>query len=31
MADNAGSLRVFRGLGWRESMDGGDHQFLHQA
>ena len=28
MADNTGSLRLFRGLGWSESVDGGDHLFV---
>jgi RimJ/RimL family protein N-acetyltransferase len=28
MADNVGSLRLFRGLGWSESVEGGDHQFV---
>jgi hypothetical protein len=28
MADNSGSLRLFRGLGWNESVDGGRHLFV---
>ena len=28
MADNTGSLRLFRGLGWNESLDGGGHLFV---
>jgi RimJ/RimL family protein N-acetyltransferase len=28
MADNPGSLRLFRGLGWNESVDRGDHLFV---
>jgi ribosomal protein S18 acetylase RimI-like enzyme len=31
MADNTGSLRVFRGLGWNESVEGGDHLFVHPS
>ena len=29
MADNRGSLRLFRVLGWSESVDGGHHLFVH--
>jgi len=28
MADNNWSLKLFRGLGWNESLDGGDHLFV---
>ena len=31
MPDNSASLRVFRGLGWSESADQGDHLFVHPA
>jgi RimJ/RimL family protein N-acetyltransferase len=31
MADNAGSLRVFRGLGWSESVEGRDHVFVQPS
>jgi RimJ/RimL family protein N-acetyltransferase len=31
MADNVGSLRVFRGLGWTESVEGGDHVFVQPS
>ncbi len=30
MADNGRSLRLFRGLGWSESVDGGDHLFVQR-
>lgn len=30
MADNAGSLRLFRGIGWNETVDGGDHLFVQR-
>jgi RimJ/RimL family protein N-acetyltransferase len=31
MADNVASLRVFRGLGWNESVEGGDHLFVQPS
>jgi RimJ/RimL family protein N-acetyltransferase len=31
MADNAASLRVFRGLGWSETVEGGDHVFVQPS
>ncbi len=31
MADNVGSLRVFRGLGWDESVEGEDHLFVQPS
>jgi ribosomal protein S18 acetylase RimI-like enzyme len=31
MADNVGSLRVFRGLAWTESVEGGNHVFVQPS
>ncbi len=31
MADNVGSLLVFRGLGWNESVEDGDHLFVQPS
>jgi RimJ/RimL family protein N-acetyltransferase len=31
MADNVGSLRVFRRLGWTESVEGGDYLFVEPS